>query len=117
MGRHRPQVCERWRAITRKLFLRFRPFAYARAPITRNDRRATLPLAADRFAPLWGRDWPINRPNDAELVLELAVAVAPEHVLYRHDRGHARLDGAVEPEIGIVHLQHQAERGGRDLGM
>jgi len=46
-------------------------------------------------------DRPIDRPDDAEWIFELAVAVAPEHVGGRHDRSAAGLDGAVVPGIDV----------------
>src|SRR4051794_25207816 len=57
-------------------------------------------------------DRPDERPQDAERVLELGVAVAPEHVGGRHERAAAPLDGALIPGIDILYRQRDVEPGG-----
>jgi hypothetical protein len=46
-----------------------------------------------------------------ERILDLAVAVAPEHVRQRHDRLCARIHGLLPDRVGIVHIQVDEDRG------
>src|ERR1700722_13201121 len=54
-------------------------------------------------------DRAVNCPKDAERVLELAVAVAPEHISGRHDRGTTGVNRSLVPGIDIRHRQGHVE--------
>jgi len=49
-------------------------------------------------------------------VFQLAVAVAPEHVLQRHGDGSAGLGGAFEPAAGVIDFEVKRDAGGRRRG-
>src|SRR5690606_20968910 len=45
----------------------------------------------------------VHRPEHAERIAKLAVAIAPEHRLDRHDNLHARIDRTRPPGVDVVH--------------